>query len=369
MNTKTILITGIRGIPAAHGGFETFAEKLALYLNKRRWQVIVYCQENQEEQPFRFESEWNGIHLIHIPVKGENARASILFDYLSIRDAAKKNGLILTLGYNTACFNLLLRLRGKRILFNMDGIEWKRKKWAWYEKVWLFLNERLGSYIGNHLIADHPEIERHLCSHVSPKKVSMIPYGAREVSDADYGLVTQYDFRRKEYAIVVARPEPENNILEIVRAFSSKPRRKKLLIIGNYTSKNSYQQQVMAAASKEVKFIGAVYDHEILDALRYYSCLYIHGHTVGGTNPSLVEALGSGQPILAHDNVYNRWVAGDRSVYFKDQSECERQLDNLLSNVKQQLIMSQASKKQFSEKFTWDDVLGQYEKLLSKWVH
>jgi len=362
-----LIITGIRGVPASHGGFETFAENLAAYLVQRGWEVIVYCQESTLDSLDVYESDWNGVRRIHIPVKGDGAKATIEFDYKSVKDAVKQPGLVLTLGYNTALFNIWYRLKRKKNLINMDGIEWKRDKWTWYEKTWLYLNERAGCLIGQHLIADHPSIKNHLLTRVPDKKVTMIPYGARSVDEADKALLINYSLDRTNYVLVIARPEPENSILEIISAFSAKPRGKLLVVLGKYDQFNSYHKKVLDAASDEVKFVGAVYEHETLDALRFYSCLYIHGHTVGGTNPSLIEALGSGQPVLAHDNKFNRWVAGDGAVYFNDESECSERLDEILNNSDKLKLMSCSSGERYRELFTWPNILSQYEALLLKW--
>ena len=368
MNKKQISIQGIRGVPAEHGGFETFAENLAVYLVKNGWHVTVYCQESTLERNDVYESNWQGVKRIHIPVKGEGAKSTIIFDYLSIKNASKQSGIVLTLGYNTGIFNLLFRLKGKNNIINMDGIEWKRDKWKWHEKTWLYLNERASCLIGNHLVADHPEIKNHLTTRIANSKVSMIPYGAREVVTADPSLLKIFNIELKKYAIIIARAEPENSILEIVQAFSYSSRDIKLVVLGKYDEGNLYHSSVLSAASNQVEFIGAVYDHTVLDALRFYSVLYIHGHTVGGTNPSLIEALGSGQPILAHNNKFNRWVAGDNAVFFKDKIECQFQLDSLLNNPQRLEQMSEFSRKRFNERFTWSNVLGQYENLLNKWL-
>jgi len=365
---KEISILGIRGVPASHGGFETFAENLAVYLVHSGWGVTVYCQESDVEFLEVFESDWNGVHRVHLPVKGSGAKATVMFDYLSVIHSSKKSGLILTLGYNTAIFNLLFRLYGKKNLINMDGVEWKREKWNWYEKIWLYLNERAGCLIGNHLIADHPEIKNHLKTRVSHSKVTMIPYGAREVVKADTALLEKFNIEPKQYAIVIARAEPENSILEIVKAFSSKNRDIKLLVLGKYEIENPYHAEIIEAGSSDVKFIGPVYDHAYLDSLRFHSVLYIHGHTVGGTNPSLIEALGAGQPILAHDNKFNRWVAGDDAMYFKSSNECNEILDDILGNREQLSLMSISSRVRFNNRFTWNKVLDEYRTLLSKWV-
>jgi glycosyltransferase involved in cell wall biosynthesis len=365
---RQLFIQGIRGIPAAHGGFETFAEYLALYLVRRGWDVTVYCQEEFGEHEYASESWWNGVRRIHIPVKGEGAKATILFDYFSVKHMLKQPGAVLTLGYNTALFNLLLKLKGKINLINMDGIEWKRDKWKWYERLWLYMNERAGCLIGTHLIADHPEIKKHLTTRVSKSNVTMIPYGARSVATADGLRLEKFGLTPGAYVILIARPEPENSILEIVRAFSCKPRKHKLVVLGNYRDDISYHHEVMKSASDDVVFPGAVYNHEDLDALRFHSSLYLHGHTVGGTNPSLIEALGAGQPVLAHDNKFNRWVAGEGAAYFRDESECNEQLERLLADKALLKKMSVSSRSRFRECFTWEHILQQYEELLSKWI-
>jgi len=365
---KQLIITGIRGVPASHGGFETFAENLAVYLVAQGWRVTVYCQENLQEHSASYESDWLGVKRVHIPVKGDGAKATVIFDYLCVKHALNQPGLVLTLGYNTALFNLWFRLKNKKNLINMDGIEWKRDKWAWYERTWLYLNERAGCLIGHHLIADHPEIKKHLITRVDESKVTMIPYGARQVCSADVSLLSTYSLQPKSYALVIARPEPENSILEIVRAFSKRQRNHQLVVLGRYDMANQYHAEVLAAASDEVKFIGAVYDHATLDALRFYASLYVHGHTVGGTNPSLIEALGAGQPVLAHDNLFNRWVAGSGAVFFANTDACAEQFDRLLSTTSDCLAdMSKASTEQFELNFTWQNVLLQYEQLLAEY--
>ncbi|BBP44317.1 DUF1972 domain-containing protein [Thiosulfativibrio zosterae] len=359
-----LIITGIRGIPASHGGFETFAENLALYLVEQGWKVTVYCQVKHKDYPHLTESNWKGIHLIHIPIKGEGALSTIKFDWATVNHAKNQIGTILTLGYNTAIFNLAFRFNKKTNLINMDGIEWKRDKWRWYEKAWLFLNEIAGCHIGNHLIADHPEIQKHLETRVNASKITMIPYGARKVTSANIDLLKPFDLKPQKYAIVIARPEPENSILEIVKAFSNKSRPVKLVILGGYNPKNPYHNEVLQAANHDVIFVGAIYDHNILDALRFHAMLYIHGHTVGGTNPSLIEALGAAQPVLAHNNRFNRWVAGSQNEYFNDIDECEQKLDKIINSPDKRTEMSESSEERFNTLFTWANILEAYAEVI-----
>jgi glycosyltransferase involved in cell wall biosynthesis len=136
------------------------------------------------------------------------------------------------------------------------------------------------------------------------------------------------------------------------------------VILGNYEDSNSFHKAVRQAASDEVVFLGAIYDKAIVQSLRFHSTAYIHGHQVGGTNPSLVEALGAGNAVIAHDNRFNRWVAGPETRYFKDAHSFDALLSRLLSQPDTILAMSEASKARFRAEFTWAKILGEYEQLL-----
>jgi len=357
-----IRILGIRGIPAQHGGFETFAQYLAFFLLNHGWQVTVYCQEEGEGDTYS--DDWKGIKLIHVPVRFSGSKGSIVFDWQTTKDAAKSKELVLTLGYNTAIFCLLYRIKKVKNIINMDGIEWKRQKWSLLARTWFYINDWCGCLLGNHLVADHPEISKHLQSRVSKDKITVIPYGADLIEKGDASVLEKDGLIQKKYSIIIARLEPENSILEIIKAFSEKKRNHTLVVLGNFTPDESeYHRNILEAASNEVKFLGAIYDNKIVQSLRYFAAMYIHGHRVGGTNPSLVEALGAGNPVLAHDNKFNRWVAGPASCYFNDVHECSQLLDKLLNDSSQRDAMHLASLSRYKEEFTWEKVLTAYEKL------
>ena len=364
--TPTLAILGTRGIPAKHGGFETFAEQLALYLAPRGWQVSVYCQDHGAEK--RYEETWNGIRLIHIPVTGSDTVGSIYFDFKSILHVLREKSLVLTLGYNTALFSVLLRLFGVTNLINMDGFEWRRQKWSGPQRAWLYLNERLACLLGNKLIADHPEVQSHLQTRVAASKIAMIPYGADLVRDADPALLQPFGIEPGRYLLVVARAEPENSILEIVSAFSARPDGYRLLLVGAFdTERYPYHAKVKAAACGEVSFLGALYDKRLVAALRSHCRLYVHGHQVGGTNPSLLESMAAGAPVLAHDNPFNRWVAGPAACYFRDVAGCRRELDRLLPDGDLLADMGRAGQQRCAEQFSPQQVLSDYEELLDRW--
>ncbi|MNF47341.1 hypothetical protein D3C84_285330 [compost metagenome] len=363
---KKLYILGTRGLPAKHGGFETFCEKLSLYLTTQGWTITVYCQEDGVGAVT--ESVWRGIKLIHIPIENTGALGTMLFDWKAASHALTQNGLFLTLGYNTAIFNVMQRAKGQINIINMDGIEWRRDKWSGLAKLWFWLNERIACWIGNHLVADHPKIKEHLATRVPNHKTTMIPYGGDEILDADASLLLPYGITTGSFSVVIARPEPENSFLEMVRAFGHTRRNHKLIVLGNFQpSNNPFHKKVMDAASDEVVFPGAIYDAPVVQALRYYSRFYLHGHRVGGTNPSLVEAMGAGCAVIAHDNHFNRWVAGPDAAYFKDESGCAALFDHLLTDDATVEQMKAASRARFHERFTWDQVLREYEELLTHW--
>lgn len=367
---KSVSILGTRGVPAAHGGFETFAEHLALFLVKKGWAVTVYCQEDSPARDIR-EDEWRGVRRVIIPVSGAGALGTIKFDWRSVMHAMKAgHSPVLTLGYNTAAFCFPYRLLGIVNVINMDGLEWKRDKWRFHERAWLWLNERLGCWLGNHLVADHPQIKVHLETRVASKKITMIPYGADEVLAADEAPVRALGLEPGRYLTVVARPEPENSLLEIVQGFSKAKRGYQLVVLGNYQQGNAYHQAVKNAASDEVIFPGAIYDKSVVQSLRFHAAAYVHGHQVGGTNPSLVEALGAGNAVIAHDNRFNRWVAGASARYFLDAADFDLRISELLAVDDTDALngMRKGARARFHEAFTWPDVLAQYERLLASCV-
>ena len=300
---------------------------------------------------------------------GEGSLGTILFDWRAIRHSMREKGVVLTLGYNTGIFNAMYRFRGVSNLMNMDGIEWRRQKWSRIARAWFWINEWAGARVATHLVADHPEIGMHLLRHTSPGKITVIPYGADLVTSAPVELVHQYGLLPKKYYLLIARPEPENSILQIVQGYSLKRRGMPLVILGKYLrAGTSYQNKVLDAAGPEIKFLGAIFDRDIVRALRFHARAYIHGHSVGGTNPSLVESLAAGNAVIAHDNPFNRWVAGEGARYFKSSGDLAEILESLDGEGSQLLDMEEASRKRHHESFTQDKILRAYEELLLRFA-
>lgn len=356
-------ILGTRGVPAAHGGFETLAERLALDLVARGWRVEVYCQVDRPTAP----STWRGIDLIPVRATGDGPLATILFDWKCTLQAAFRPALPLVLGYNTAAFSLLYRLTGKRSVMNMDGIEWRRDRWSKPAKAWFWLNEHFGSVFSTHLVADHPEIARHLARATSARRITTIAYGADPVLDAPLAPLKSLGVEPQRYGLTIARVVPENLVLQVVRAWSEVNPGLPLVVLGKLSEADPYHRAVRAAGGPDVIFAGAIYEAARVAALRRHARFHIHGHTVGGTNPSLVEALGAGTPVLAHDNVFNRWVAGPDAAYFGDETELRHGIVRLARAPTGQLAaMSERARARHAEAFAWDGIVDAYEGVLRR---
>ena len=358
----TVRILGTHGVPANYGGFETAAENVAKYLVANGWRVVVYCQELGDGDSYI--DVWEGIERVHIPVIQGGWIGTSRFDLASIRHAVAHRDICLTFGYNTAIFNLLQWIKRIPNVINMDGIEWSRKRWGLPRQAILYVNERIAASIATKLIADHPELEKHLATRARRSKITMITYGAHPITDADEAVLSRYQLKKDSYFTLIARPIPENSILEIVQGFSAKRRGVKLVVLGTYLDNDDFHQAVLAAASDEVLFLGGIYDPHEVQSLRYFSRGYLHGHTVGGTNPSLVEALAAGNPVIAHRNKYNAWVAGTGALFFSTAAEVSDRLDSLLAQPELAAKLAARSLERFEQEFTWSRVASQYEQLL-----
>jgi glycosyltransferase involved in cell wall biosynthesis len=363
----TVRILGTHGVPAAYGGFETAAENIARYLVANGWNVVVYCQTSGTGEIV--EDEWQGIKRVIIPIDLPGWRGTSRFDWVSIGHACKFRDICLTFGYNTGIYNFRQRLRRIPNIINMDGIEWSRKRWGLAKQLILYVNERFAALFGNHLIADHPEIEVHLRTRASSAKISTITYGADPIAEVQSEPLTKLGLQPGKYMTLIARPLPENSIAEIVEGFSAKERGYRLVVLGKLDPENDdYHRRVMALASSEVTFTGPIYNSDIVKSLRFHGKAYLHGHTVGGTNPSLVEAMAAANPIVAHDNKYNRWVAGEGAVYFKSSEQLAERVSELVSDESLCRSLKENALNRFRDEFTWTRVASQYEDLLLKYA-
>jgi glycosyltransferase involved in cell wall biosynthesis len=363
---RVVRILGTHGVPAAYGGFETAAQEVGLFLRDRGWDVVIYCQV-PGEGPIT-QDEWRGVTRVLVREPREGWRGTASFDLTCVRHVLAEAGpddVCLTFGYNTGIFNVAQRLRGIPNVINMDGMEWTRRRWGLLRQAILLGNERVAGIVGDVLVADHPVIHAYLRRHFGGSRVTTITYGGHTVDDAPAGPVEDLGLVPGSFATMICRPIPENSCLEIVRAWSSRRRGMPLVVLGNYERDDSYHQAVQAVASDEVRFLGAVHDPDVVGSLRRHTAVYLHGHTVGGTNPSLVEAMAAGNAIVARRNVYNTWVAGEGALYFSDEAELDAALTFALDPDTSREL-GKKGRERFEAEFTWERIGSQYEQALQR---
>jgi glycosyltransferase involved in cell wall biosynthesis len=354
-----IAIIGTRGIPNHYGGFEQLAEYLSEGLVKSGHQVTVY---NSHNHPYQ-EKKWKGVDIIHCydPEHKIGTAGQFIYDLNCIMSARKQNfDVILQLGYTSSTIWGWLLPRQKSIVTtNMDGLEWKRSKYSRYVQRFLLYAEKLGVRYSDHLIADSTGIQTYLRNKYQ-KEATYIPYGAIFFEHPDKTIVEKYQLQPFQYNMLLARMEPENNIETILDGTMLQPVPQPFIVIGNVDTKYGKFLQDKYASGKHIRFLGAIYNLEELNNLRYYSNLYFHGHSVGGTNPSLLEAMASQAVICAHDNIFNRAVLGENGFYFSDAADILRLLGSVSRAEEQQKIA--ANKEKIIHQYSCETIINQYLK-------
>lgn len=361
-----VAILGTKGIPAGYGGFETFAEQLAVRLVARGHQVTVYAEA--EDGPVPADAFHQGVR-VRFQRRPHWGPASVLaYDCASLWDARRGYDLVYMLGYGAAWACWWPRVFGTPVWINVDGLEWARSKWGRVARAYLRCMEWLATKTATRLIADAQAIA-HRVQSVYPRSAptSFIAYGAQEVCEqqADTQTLSTWGLQPYGYLLVVARPEPENHILEIIQGYLLSGSRLPLVVVGSITGTTPYQRELQALASDRVRLVGGVYDAPKLQSLRVHAAAYLHGHSVGGTNPSLLEALACGSLIVAHDNPFNREVAQGVADFFHTPAQLAQCLQRLAERSAEDAArLRQQARNIIATRYTWDGITAAYEQLM-----
>lgn len=360
-----VAILGTRGIPASYGGFETFAEQLATRLVTRGHQVTVYAEADGQPMEDTF---YRGVRVRYRQRPQWGAASVLAYDCACLWDARRDHDLVYMLGYGAAWACWWPRLFNVPVWINVDGLEWARSKWGWGARAYLRCMEWLSTKVATRLIADAEAIaQRFRQTYPRGAPASFIAYGAEIVrpQEADVGALAAWGLQPGGYLLIVARAEPENHILEIIQGYLLQASDWSLVIVGDVSGATAYQRQLRTLGSERVRFIGGVYDHEQLTSLRVNAACYLHGHSVGGTNPSLLEALACGNLIIAHDNPFNREVAEDVADFFQTSAQLAACLDRLRQRSSEQMEqLSRDARAIILDRYTWEGVTTAYENLM-----
>ena len=360
-----IAITGTRGVPNRYGGFERFAEKLSSGLAGMGHEVFVYNPHYHSYE----DREWCGVHIRKKRSLDRflGAGGSLQYDLYCMRDAFRLEvDIILECGYASAApWYPILRGRKARLITHMDGMEWKRAKWNRMQRSVFRIAERMAVRYSDAIICDHPEIAGYYVKNYRVQP-GMIPYGAEIRRDRDPALLSALNLEEGTYFLLAARLEPENNIRMIMEGYLAAKVPQSLVIVGATSGKHGKALHRGYAQYPNIRFIGELYDEVQLDALRHYSRGVFHGHSVGGTNPSLLEAMAAGAPIFSHDNVYNRWVLGGNALYFGSSGQISEWLNRMDGMKEEREEMIRRNLERIRRDFQWEGVILRYLETFEK---
>jgi glycosyltransferase involved in cell wall biosynthesis len=353
-------ILGCRGIPNRYGGYEQFAEHLSRRLVRRGHRVTVY---NSSRHPYR-EAFWEGVQLVRgfDPESQLGPFGQFIYDWNCLRDARRRGyDILLQLGYtSSAVWRRWWPSRAANII-HMDGLEWRRTKYRPVVRRFLRRMESVAARHGDWLIADSPVIQAYIEETYGRRPV-FIPYGAEAVERSDDRHLQQFSVAPRKYLLAVSRLVPENNLEMMIRGHLATQSSHPLLIVGN-TSTPFGQRLLRRYRCARVRFTEGIFEQPVLDALRKGALLYLHGHSVGGTNPSLLEAMACGAPICAHDNPFNRTVLGADAFFFETENQVK---DNLLQAFRGAIPGEWPARnlRKIREQYSWERITDAYERLL-----
>ena len=364
-----IAFISTRGIPNNYGGFEQFAEYISVGLAQRGHEVVVYSPKFHPYQ----EDTYKGVRLKHIYSPETwmgSSVGSFFYDFASLCDALKKEDfdIIYEAGYTSIIpayiwFNVRKR---KRPIFttNMDGLENKRSKFSPMVRRFLDWEEKMAVKYSHYLIADNMGIHDYYKEKYD-KESKFLAYGADIHDDFNADYLKEFGLQPEEYYILIARLESENNIVMAIEGYlhSKENGRRPLIVVGKTNTPHGKELVEKYGNEKNVRFVGGIYDFKKLDSVRHFSKAYFHGHSVGGTNPSLLEAMAAGCFIFAHDNIFNRAVLEENAFYYPSADKVAEYLNRIDTMAEESKIQYTANNIEvIRNEYSWEHLVDEHEK-------
>ncbi len=354
---------GSRGVPATYGGFETAAEQIGRRLAERGHEITVYCRQNGPR-------EYLGMRRVQAPAIRRRTLETLSHTGASCLHAYVRRPEV-AIVFNAANAPLLplLQLRGIPAAVHVDGLEWRRGKWSGAGRRYYLRMEALAVAWADGLIADADAIAAYYRAKFGVE-ATVLRYGAPILTAPALGRLAEFGLRPGQYHLVVARIEPENHLEAIAEGYRASAAGHPLLVVGGNVYATDYTRRVerLLAADRRIVAPGAIYDQELLDAL-YAGCLtYSHGHSVGGTNPSLLRAMGAGAAVLALDNRFNREVLGATGEFFDGPADLARLFEAAEADPAATAAAGRAAQVRAAAEYDWDEVAAGYEALCQRLV-
>ena len=362
-----IAMTGSRGIPHTYSGYEAFLGELAPRLAARGHEVIVYCRRSLfEERP----ANYKNVRLIYLPNLETKVLGTPSHTFVSMIDLLfRRVDVVLAVNIANGVFCTIPRLFGKQVAINVDGMDWKRGKWGRFGKKYFYWNAKcVGKICPRGVITDAYEMRRIYLKEFNTPSAS-IAYGADIQTSTNPGVLRNYGLEPFEYYLIASRMVPENNADLIVKAFEQSRSRRTLAIAGGVNYKSEFVERLKQTRDPRVRFLGHVGDPEHVKELHCNAYAYVHGHSMGGTNPSLLKALGCGNCVLALRTAFNEEVLGDYGIFFeRDAGDLAAKIDALDENPQMADEYRRRAPERIREAYTWEKITDQYEELFLQLV-
>ena len=356
-----IAFVSTRGIPNNYGGLEEFAEHVSVGLVKKGHDVIVY---NPNSHPYDKEAFFGvRIKKKFSPEKKIGTAANFIYDYLSLKDAIReKCDVVLICGYTTASVSFYIcSFKKSKIITNIDGLEWKRSKWSPFIQWLTQWFERIAVQKSHALVADNLGIEKYLDDNFK-KPSYFIPYAAN-ILELNESVLEKYNLKKFSYHVMIGRLEPENNIEMILDGMVLSTSEIPCIVFANNNTKYGQFLVNKYKGCKKIIFSGWASGQDNLYQLRHFARIYFHGHSVGGTNPSLLEAMAAGTYIAAHDNVFNKHVLGGEALYFGSADDVKNIIDDFDKHSPQRKQFEENNVQKIKTFYNWDNITNMYEKM------
>ena len=363
-----IAFVSIRGIPNNYGGFEQFAEYISVGLVEKGHEVTVY---SPHYHPYK-DAEYKGVRIKHIYSPEQwmgGSVGSFFYDYACLKDALTRESfdIIYEAGY-TSIIPAYIRFNVKSVkrpifVTNMDGLEYKRTKFNKLVQKFIFWEERMAVKHSHYLIADNMGIKDYYKEKYG-KECKFLAYGADVYDNYKEKYLEEFNLKAGQYYLLIARLEPENNIEMAIKGYlnSEENGKRPLIIVGKTNTPHGKELVNKYGREKGVKFVGGIYDFKKIDSLRHFSYAYFHGHSVGGTNPSLLEAMASGCFIFAHGNTFNRAVLKENAFYYhtdKQVTEYLNKISEIVNNYKKVYINNNIQV--IKNEYSWEHLTDEHE--------
>ncbi len=360
-------ILGDRGIPARYGGYSTLVEEVAARLVRDHgMKVTVYCRRGYYDEHPR---EYRGVHLVHLRSPGGKYFESLIHTFFSvIHSIGRRFDLIFMLDPGNSPLLLPLKARRYPVVLHTDGLGWQRRKWGRVARSYYKWSERLSARLATCLVTDARAMREYYREQYGVDSC-FIPYGSRVGEAPTEDALRRHGLEPGGYYLVVARIEPENNTDLIIDEYRRSDVRRPLVIVGGAKYETEYSRRVFSRHGGAVRLLGPVYDSAALNGLYANAYAYIHGHEVGGTNPSLLRAMDAGRPCLCLSVIFHREVIGDAGVYFeRGPGSLAAILRELEADRERAEVLGRRASERAVRRYRWDAVAAGYAALFTRIV-